>query len=81
VVQDAAWGVFQENYRHGYGADGDHLKSFQEIKTALEAGVSMVTLDLSEKLSPSAFHDSRESVNHQFKEQIDGDIRSLPSLS
>jgi len=71
VVQDAAWGVFQENYRHGYGADGDHLKSFQEIKTALDAGVSMVTLDLSEQLNPMAFHDSRESINRKFKEQID----------
>ncbi len=27
VVRDAAWAVFQENYREGYGADGDHLKS------------------------------------------------------
>ena len=71
VIQDAAWGVFQENYRLGYGADGDHLKSFQEIKTALQAGVSMVTLDLSEKLNSAAFRDSQESVNHQFKEQID----------
>ena len=81
VVQDAAWGVFQENYRHGYGADGDHLKSFQEIKTALDGGVSMVTLDLSEKLNPMAFHDSRTSINHQFKEEIDeGDAKVLSHL-
>ena len=81
VVQDAAWGVFQENYRHGYGADGDHLKSFQEIKTALDAGVSMVTLDLSEKLNPMAFHDSWTSINAQFKEEIDeGDAKVLSHL-
>ncbi len=32
VVSDAAWAVFQENYQDGYGADGDHLKSLEEIK-------------------------------------------------
>jgi hypothetical protein len=44
VVSDAAWAVFQENYQDGYGADGDHLKSLQEIKNALDAAVSMITL-------------------------------------
>jgi len=71
VVQDAAWGVFQENYQEGYGADGDHLKSLQEIKTALDAGVSMITLDLSEKLDPSAFHESGEEIQRRFKKEID----------
>jgi len=71
VIQDVAWAVFQENYQEGYGADGDHLKSLQEIKNALSAGVSMVTLDLSEKLNPEAFHHSRESIHQKFKEAID----------
>ena len=56
VIRDAAWAVFQEDYRRGYGADGDHLKSLPEVQTALDAGVTMVTLDLSEKLNPEAFH-------------------------
>jgi len=30
VIQDAAWGVFLENYQKGYGADGDHLKTFRK---------------------------------------------------
>ncbi len=71
VIRDAAWAVFQENYRHGYGADGDHLKSVQEVTEALDAGVSMVTLDLSEKLNSEAFRYSAEEVDHQFKEEID----------
>ena len=71
VVRDAAWGVFQEDYREGYGADGDHLKSIQEIKIALDAGVSLITLDLSEKLDPAAFRDSRETIDHRFKQEID----------
>jgi hypothetical protein len=71
VIQDAAWAVFQENYQEGYGADGDHLKSLQEIKNALNAGFSMVTLDLSEKLNVEAFHYSKKSVHQKFKEEID----------
>lgn len=81
VVQDAAWAVFQENYQGGYGADGDHLKSLEEIKGALDAGVSMVTLDLSEKLDPEAFHYSRDLIDRRFKEEIDtGDAAVLLHL-
>lgn len=81
VVQDAAWAVFQENYQGGYGADGDHLKSLQEVKTALDAGVSMVTLDLSETLNPEAFHYPKELMDHKFKKEIDeGDAEVLLHL-
>ena len=81
VVQDAAWAVFQENYQGGYGADGDHLKSLQEVKTALDAGVSMVTLDLSETLNPEAFHYPKELLEDKFKKEIDkGDAEVLLHL-
>jgi len=70
VIQDAAWAVFQENYQEGYGAVGDHLKSLQEVKEALDAGVSMVTLDLTEKLNASAFTDSKEEVEREFRNEI-----------
>jgi hypothetical protein len=81
VVQDAAWAVFQENYQGGFGADGDHLKSVEEIKSALDAGVSMVTLDLSEKLNVEAFHYPKELVDHRFNEEIDkGDAEVLLHL-
>jgi hypothetical protein len=76
VIQDAAWAVFQENYRDGYGADGDHLQSVREIQSALDAGVSMVTLDLSEKMRPEAFLDPIELIDRRFKEEIDeGDAK------
>ena len=81
VVGDAAWAVFQEGYRDGYGADGDHLKSLDEINKALDAGVSMITLDLSEKLNPEAFHYPKEQVDAQFKREIDrGDAEVLLHL-
>jgi hypothetical protein len=81
VVSDAAWAVFQENYQDGYGADGDHLKSLEEIKNALGAGVSMITLDLSEKLNPEASDYPKEQLDRQFKEEIDkGDAEVLLHL-
>ncbi len=72
VVRDAAWAVFQENYQAGYAADGDHLKSLQEIEEALRARVSMITLDLSEKLNSLAFTCSKEALARQFDEEIEG---------
>ena len=76
MIQDAAWVVFQENYQKGYGAGGDHLKSLQEVKEALDAGVSMVTLDLTGKISPEAFQDPKELIDRRFKEEIDeGDAK------
>jgi hypothetical protein len=71
VVRDAAWAVFQENYRRGYGVNADRLTSVQEVRAALDAGVSMVTLDLSERLSPEAFHLPKEWVDRKFSEEID----------
>lgn len=47
VLSDAVWGVFSENYRGGFGADGDHLKTIDEVQTALDAGYTMITLDCS----------------------------------
>jgi tagaturonate epimerase len=81
VVSNAAWAVFQENYQDGYGADGDHLKSLPEIKNALDAAVSMITLDLSEKLNPEASDCPKHQLDRRFKEEIDkGDAEVLLHL-
>jgi hypothetical protein len=71
MIQNAAWAVFQEGYQEGYGADGDRLKSPQEVKRALDAGASMVTLDPSDKLNHEAFQEQREQIHRKFKEEID----------
>ncbi len=53
VIDDASFQVFQAGYTGGFGADGDHLKSFEHIDMALEVGVTMLTLDLSDELHPA----------------------------
>ena len=51
VLADAVWAVFQEDYRLGYGADGDHLKALDDIRVALAEGYTMITLDCSEHIN------------------------------
>lgn len=51
VLSDAVWAVFQEGYRGGFGADGDHLKTADEVKLALDVGYTMITLDCSEHIN------------------------------
>ncbi|MGI6169204.1 MAG: tagaturonate epimerase family protein [Christensenellales bacterium] len=50
VLMDASWAVFQENYMEGFGADGDHLKTADEVANALSCGFTMITLDCSENI-------------------------------
>ncbi len=47
VLADAFWGAFRAGWREGFGADGDHLKTEEEVKYALDSGFSMITLDCS----------------------------------
>ncbi|WP_438822765.1 tagaturonate epimerase family protein [Oceanobacillus alkalisoli] len=48
IVDAASFAVFQEGYKGGFGADGDHLKEEEDIKHALSIGMSMLTLDCSD---------------------------------
>ena len=50
VLASAVWAVFREGYTKGYGADGDHLKTRNEVKYALDCGYTMITLDCSEHI-------------------------------
>ncbi len=54
VVAAAAFAVFQQDWREGWGADGDHLKTAEEIRTALDCGCTMITLDCSEQMGGQA---------------------------
>src|SRR5665647_1303776 len=51
VLDDASFAVFQEGYKSGFGADGDHLKNESDILEALNCGYTMITLDCSEQMN------------------------------
>ncbi len=54
VVDAATFAAFQEGYEDGFGFDGDHLKTLDEIKMALDCEATMITLDLSEVMNAKA---------------------------
>jgi hypothetical protein len=53
VMDEAAWGIFQEGWLSGFGADADHLKTPENIDACLAAGYTFFTID------PSAHVDNR----------------------
>ncbi len=50
VLDAATWAVFREGFRRPWGADGDHLKTAEWVRTALQAGYTMITADVSDHL-------------------------------
>jgi len=53
VMDDATWGIFQEGWQAGVGADADHLKTPDDIDACLAVGFSFFTID------PGAHVDNR----------------------
>ncbi len=45
VLDDAMWGVMQEGFRDGFGADADHLKAAEDIDACAAAGFTLFTID------------------------------------
>ena len=45
VMDDATWGIFQENWQNGVGADADHLKTTDDIDVCLASGYTFFTID------------------------------------
>ncbi len=45
VMDDATWGMFEEGWQAGAGADADHLKTLEDIEACLAAGFTFFTID------------------------------------
>ncbi|MCS7119956.1 MAG: tagaturonate epimerase family protein [Nitrososphaerota archaeon] len=67
VLDDVTWGVFQEGYRKGFGADADHLKSLEDIDSAVKIGFRMFTIDPSDYVDNQADVYSPEILMDKFK--------------
>src|SRR5690606_39236021 len=75
VLDAAAFAVFQEGYKDGWGADGDHLKTTEDIEYALRLGFSMLTLDASEHIDNSVMALTDEQVEERYR-TIDASMRT-----
>jgi hypothetical protein len=77
VLSAASWAVFQEGYTKGFGADGDHLKSHEEVEAALEAGFTMITLDCSEHIRNDLEGLSEPELKEQYDEIADDEKKRM----
>ena len=68
VLSDAVWAVYQEGYKKGFGADGDHLKTPDEVKMALGCGYTMITLDCSEHIDNAIESLSGDALKEKYNE-------------
>ncbi len=54
VMDDATWGVFQEGWQRGMGADADRLKTTADIDACAAAGFTFFTIDPGEYVNNTA---------------------------
>jgi tagaturonate epimerase len=54
VMDNATWGIFQEGWQAGVGADADHLKVPADIDVCLAAGFTFFTIDPGEHVDNRA---------------------------
>lgn len=66
VLMDAGFAVFEEGFKSGFGADGDHLKTPDEVKLAMDAGYTMITLDCSAAIDNSIYELSAEERDAKY---------------
>jgi tagaturonate epimerase len=78
VMDAATWSVFQEGYHDGFGADGDHLKTFEDIDRMVESGYTMLTIDPSEFVENGVTKMSRQELESAYRELPWKDIGDQP---
>lgn len=66
VLDCASFGVLRAGYTRGFGADGDHLKTADEVAYALGCGYTMITLDCSEHIRNDVQSMSDAQVNDAY---------------
>jgi len=67
VMDTATFGVFEEGYRDGFGADADHLKSTKDIDRTVAAGFTMFTIDPGDHVDNDAQTDDIVTLRTKFE--------------
>jgi hypothetical protein len=66
VMDDATWGIFEEGWQSGVGADADHLKTKEDIEACVSAGFTFFTFDPGEYVN----NQSQEVPSNQLEAHI-----------
>jgi len=67
VMDAATWGVFQAGWRDGFGADADHLKTFEDIDYCAAAGFVWYTFDPRDHVDNEAEDDSLATLRAKYE--------------
>ena len=70
VLDDAMWGLFEVGWREPWGADADHLKTFEDVDSFIAVGYSTYTVD------PGAYVDN--SAHTSPSSEIEAKVQALP---
>jgi hypothetical protein len=66
VIDDAAWGVFQESWREPWGADADHLKTTEDIDLCVAASYTFFTIDPGDHVDNAAHNAPLSMLREKF---------------
>ena len=66
VMDDATWGIFQEGWREGVGADADHLKTTDEIDLCAASGFTFFTIDPGAHVDSAADTDDEAAIRAKY---------------
>lgn len=80
VLDAATWAVFETGWQGGYGADGDHLKTREEIDYALGCGFTMITLDCSDHIDKALAVLSGDEIHLRYMKLGERERQKLESL-
>jgi hypothetical protein len=78
VMDDATWGVFQEGWREGFGADADHLKTLEDIDHCVAAGFIFYTVDPGDHVDNAADADDIATLGLKVEALPWADLEASP---
>lgn len=79
VMDDALWGVFQEGWRTGFGADADHLKTTADADLTAAAGYTFFTVDPGDHVDDAAHTAAPAELAEKFAALPWSDLDSSPA--
>lgn len=80
VLDAASWAVFQEGYHDGFGADGDHLKTTDDIDRMVKAGYTMFTIDPSDYVVNDAVEMEMNELRNSYEKLPWNDLAVQPDV-
>ncbi|HIQ05866.1 MAG TPA: hypothetical protein EYH31_09280 [Anaerolineae bacterium] len=78
VMDDAMWGVFQEGWREGFGADADHLKIPADVDACVAVGFTFYTIDPGDHVDNAAHTDPPDVLVQKVEGLPWDDLESSP---